>query len=222
MIVALIDSGFGLLPTAAWLRRLRPELDLLLSLDPDGAPWGPKSEDWVSRRVVAAAEVAIGEGAEVIVLPCNTATVCSSVAIWATAATTASQYQADLVERFRNGAEVVGVACLGLAESIDRGDRDGALEAIAAAAEQTPARVEGVVLGGTHYPLVVDEIAAALPAGVRLFDSSEAVAAQTLRRIDALGRPSAGTGAVRVLLSGRPGELPPRAATFDSGRELVS
>lgn len=251
MIVALIDSGLGLLPTAAWLRRLRPELDLLLSLDPDGAPWGPKSEEWVELRVVAAAEVAVAEGAEVVVLPCNTATVsavdavrerlgstipvigtvpaikpaaaaCSSVAIWATAATTASQYQADLVERFRNGAEVVGVACLGLAEAIDRGDRDGALTAIAAAAEQTPARVEGVVLGCTHYPLVVDEIVAALPAGVRLFDSSEAVAAQTLRRIDALGRPAAGTGAVRVLLSNRPGELPPRAATFDSGRELVS
>nr|WP_206072491.1 aspartate/glutamate racemase family protein [Antrihabitans stalactiti] len=241
----------GLLPTAAWLRRLRPELDLLLLLDPDGAPWGPKPEDWVSQRVVGAAEVAVGEGAEVVVLPCNTATVsavdavrerlgasipvigtvpaikpaaaaCSSVAIWATAATTASQYQADLVDQFGNGAEVVGVACLGLAEAIDRGDRDGALSAIAAAAEQTPERVEAVVLGCTHYPLVADEIAAALPAGTRLFDSSEAVAAQTLRRIDALGRPWAGTGAVRVLLSGRPGELPPRAAAFDSGRELVS
>ncbi len=114
MIVALIDSGFGLLPTAAWLRTLRPDLDLLLSLDPDGRPWGPKTEEWVIERVLATADDAVRRGAEVVVLPCNTATVtavaavrarlgdgipvigtvpaikpaaavCSSVAIWATA-----------------------------------------------------------------------------------------------------------------------------------------
>ena len=39
MIVALIDSGLGLLPTGAWLRKLRPELDLLLQTDPDGTVW---------------------------------------------------------------------------------------------------------------------------------------------------------------------------------------
>lgn len=250
MIVALIDSGFGLLPTAAWLRTFRPELDLLLSLDPDGAPWGPKSESWVTERVLAAADDAVARGAEVVVLPCNTATVtavdlvrarlgddipvigtvpaikpaaaaCSSVAIWATAATTASQYQADLIARFGNGAEVVGIACHGLADSIDRGDRAAARAAIAAAAAATPERVEGVVLGCTHYPLVVDDIVAALPTGVRLFDSAEAVAAQVLRRIDALGRPAPGTGAVSVVLSGRPGELPSAASAFDSGRVLL-
>ena len=249
MIVALIDSGFGMLPTAAWLRKLRPELDLLLSMDPDGAPWGPKPEDWVTQRVVGKAVDAVARGAEVVVLPCNTATVtavdavrtelgdaipvigtvpaikpaaavCNSVAIWATAATTASQYQADLIERFGGGADVVGIACLGLAEAIDRGDAAAARAAIAAAAERTPSDVQGVVLGCTHYPLVIDEIVAALPSGARLFDSAEAVAAQTLRRIDALGRPRLGDGTVQVLLSGKPGELPAAASAFESGRIL--
>lgn len=75
VIVALIDSGLGLLPTSAWLRRLRPELDLMLSMDPDGAPWGPKPGDWVIERVVSTAERAVTRGAEVVVLPCNTASV---------------------------------------------------------------------------------------------------------------------------------------------------
>src|SRR5690606_31754879 len=75
VIVALIDSGFGLLPTAAWVRKLRPDVDLLLQLDPDGAPWGPKPEQWVVDRVVSAARTALESGAEVIVLPCNTASV---------------------------------------------------------------------------------------------------------------------------------------------------
>ncbi|MBJ8338785.1 aspartate/glutamate racemase family protein [Antrihabitans sp. YC3-6] len=249
MIVALIDSGLGLLPTAARLRKLRPELDLLLSMDPAGAPWGPKPESWVADRVVAAAEVAVANGAEVVVLPCNTATVtsvdavraqlgaaipvigtvpaikpaaavCTSFAVWATAATTASRYQADLIDRFGNGAEVFAVACHGLADAIDRGDVDSARSAVAAAAALTPRHVQGVVLGCTHYPLVIDEIAASLAPTVRLFDSADAVAAQTLRRIDALGRPSSGGGTVRVLVNGEPGELPAAAAAFDYGREL--
>ncbi|WP_054816059.1 glutamate racemase [Nocardia arizonensis] len=249
MIVALIDSGLGLLPTAAWLRTLRPDVDLLLQTDTDGAPWGPKPEPWVVERVVDAARTSLREGAEVIVLPCNTASVtalaqvraevgsavpvigtvpaikpaaavCRSVAVWATAATTASRYQADLIATFAGDAKVVGVACHGLADSIDSGDLVAAGDAIARAAEQTPCDVEGVVLGCTHYPLVMDAILAALPEGVRLFDSAQAVAAQTIRRMDALGRPSAGTGAVRVLNSGRPAELPRGAAAFESGRVL--
>ncbi|MGW5572487.1 glutamate racemase [Nocardia thailandica] len=249
MIVALIDSGLGLLPTSAWLRKLRPEVDLLLQLDPDGAPWGPKPEQWVVERVLGAARTALELGAEVIVLPCNTASVtaleqvraevgetvpvigtvpaikpaaaaCRSVAVWATAATTASTYQADLIARFAGEAKVTGVACHGLADAIDRGDLPAIADSIADAAARTPADVEGVVLGCTHYPLVVDTIMSALPAGVGLFDSAQAVAAQTLRRMDALGRPVSGTGAVRVLNSGRPGTLPAGAAAFESGRIL--
>ncbi|MFD4457044.1 glutamate racemase [Nocardia sp. NPDC058480] len=249
MIVALIDSGLGLLPTASWLRKLRPDVDLLLLLDPDGAPWGPKPEPWVIERVVGAARQAVESGAEVIVLPCNTASVtalahvraevgdsvpvigtvpaikpaaaqCNSVAVWATAATTASRYQADLIARFGGDAKVVGVACHGLADAIDRGDVTAIRESIADSAARTPADVEGVVLGCTHYPLVIDAIVAALPDGVRLFDSAQAVAAQTVRKMDELGRPTTGTGVVTVRTSGRPGELPSGAATFESGRLL--
>ncbi|MFD9546628.1 glutamate racemase [Nocardia salmonicida] len=249
MIVALIDSGLGLLPTASWLRKLRPDVDLLLLLDPDGAPWGPKPEPWVVERVVGAARQAVESGAEVIVLPCNTASVtaldhvraevgdsvpvigtvpaikpaaaqCNSVAVWATAATTASRYQADLIARFGGDAKVVGVACHGLADAIDRGDVEAIRESIADSAARTPADVEGVVLGCTHYPLVIDAIVAALPDGVRLFDSAQAVAAQTVRKMDELGRPTTGTGTVTVRTSGRPGKLPSGAATFESGRLL--
>lgn len=246
VIVALIDSGLGLLPTAAWLRKLRPDLDLLLQLDPDGAPWGPKPDRWTIERVVGAARASLDAGAEVIVLPCNTASVtalehvradvgpavpvigtvpaikpaaaaCRSVAVWATAATTASRYQADLIAKFGGEAEVTGVACHGLADAIDRGDLSAAADAIARAAEQTPDGIEGVVLGCTHYPLVADAIVATLPVGVRLFDSAQAVAAQAIRKVEGLGRPSTGQGTVRVLNSGRPGTLPPSAAAYESG-----
>lgn len=149
------------------------------------------------------------------------AAACDSVAIWATATTTGSRYQARLIEEFGNGAQVVGVACHGLADAIDAGDRAAVAAAVASAAERTPRDVQGVVLGCTHYPLVAETITAHLPAGVRLFDSAEAVARQTLRRIDSLGRPARGSGRVEVFRSGTPGELPPAAAVFEAGRELV-
>ncbi|OAK51083.1 glutamate racemase [Rhodococcus sp. Eu-32] len=250
MIVGLIDSGLGMLPTSAHLRTLRPELDLFLLMDPDGAPWGPKADEWVVDRVLGTADRAVASGAEVIVLPCNTASVTAlthlrahlgtavpvvgtvpaikpaaaehdRIAVWATAATTASAYQARLIEDFAPGRTVSAIACHGLADAIDRGDRDGISRAIDAAAAATPSDVEAVVLGCTHYPLVAAEIAAALPDGVTLFDSAEAVARQTLRRIDQLGRPASGSGAVTVSLSGRDGSLPASALAHHEGRLLA-
>src|SRR5690606_13024659 len=108
----------------------------------------------------------------------------------------------------------------GLADAIDRGDLSAATDAIARAPEQTPEGTEGVVRGCTHYPLVADTILATLPVGVRLFDSGQAVAAQAIRKVDGLGRVSTGEGTVRVLNSGRPGALPPSAATYESGLVL--
>lgn len=250
MIVGLIDSGLGMLPTSAWLKKLRPELDLILLMDPDQAPWGPKPDEWVIERVLGAVDRAMDAGAGVIVLPCNTASVTAlthvrshlgpsvpvvgtvpaikpaaavsdRIAVWATAATTASAYQARLIEEFATGREVAAIACHGLADSIDRGDADGISAAIAAAAAATPADVEALVLGCTHYPLVVTDILASLPPGVKLFDSAEAVARQTLRRIDELIDAHTGSGAVTVSLSGRPGGLPASALAYAEGRLLA-
>lgn len=249
MIVGLIDSGLGLLPTAAHLRELRPELDLILLMDPDGAPWGPKPDAWVIDRVVDAADRAVSSGAEVIVLPCNTASVTAlahvrrhlgdaipvigtvpaikpaaaasdRIAIWATAATTASAYQARLIEEFATGRSVTSVACHGLADSIDRGDTVAISAAIRAAVAATPTDVDAVVLGCTHYPLVSNEITSLLPGNVRLFDSAEAVARQTLRRIDSTGDLSVGSSELAVFLSGRAGELPASALAHREGRLL--
>lgn len=129
-----------------------------------------------------------------LVVPCNTATVTAidllrrefepdlpvvgtvpavkpaaaagrSVAVWATVRTTASAYQERLIADFANGTPVARVACPGLAEAIDHGDKDAATAAIAAAAERTPADCDSVVLGCTHYPLVAPQILERLPAG---------------------------------------------------------
>ncbi|KJK57531.1 glutamate racemase [Saccharothrix sp. ST-888] len=194
MKIALMDSGIGLLPTAAALRQLRPDVDLVLSSDPDGMPWGPRTAADITEHALACARAAAAHRPDALVVACNTASVHAlealraelepglpvigtvpaikpaaagggRVAIWATPATTGSPYQLRLIEEFGGAAaEITGIACPGLAEAIERGD-DAAIDAaVADAASRTPAGTDTIVLGCTHYELVEERIRAAVGA----------------------------------------------------------
>jgi glutamate racemase len=217
MRIALINSGLGLLAAAAELHRLRPDADLVLAMDPDGMPWGPRSPDDIASRSLACARAAATYDPDALVFACNTGTVHAldalraefepgipvvgtvpaikpaaarfgMVSIWATVATTGSAYQRQLITEFAGTAQVTPVACPGLADAIDSGDEAGTAAAIVEAAARTPADCGAVVLGCTEYELAADSIAAALP-GVAMFGSAAAIASQTLRRIGADAAP---------------------------------
>ncbi|TDQ48190.1 glutamate racemase [Actinorugispora endophytica] len=252
MRIVLVDSGIGLLSTAAALREARPDADLILSMDPDHMPWGPRSTAEITRRVLAGARAALAEGPDAVVVACNTASVHAleplraelepripvvgtvpavkpaadrggPFAIWATPATTGSPYQRGLVERFARGTAVTPVACPGLADAVERADSSSVRDAVARAAERTPADTSAVVLGCTHYDLVEEWISAVLGDGVALFTAAGAVAAQTLRRLGAEARPGAPrTGALRVYASGRPAEMPEAALRYPAGALLAA
>ncbi|MCX4694920.1 glutamate racemase [Streptomyces sp. NBC_01408] len=193
MKIALMDSGIGLLAAAAAMRRLRPDADLLLSSDPDGMPWGPRTPASLTERALAVAKAAAPHRPDALIVACNTATVHAlptlraelepvipvigtvpaikpaaaargRVAIWATPATTGSPYQRGLIRDFAAGVPVTEVPCPGLAEAVEAADQTAVATAVAAAAALTPADVTDVVLGCTHYELVEDPIRAALAA----------------------------------------------------------
>lgn len=188
-----MDSGIGLLPAAAAVRRLRPDADLLLSNDPDGMPWGPRTPEDLTGRALAVALAAAEHRPQALIVACNTATVHAlpairaalepdiavigtvpaikpaaagggKVAIWATPATTGSAYQRGLIRDFADGAEVTEVPCPGLADAVEHADPEAVDRAVAAAAALTPRDVRTVVLGCTHYELVEERILAALDA----------------------------------------------------------
>ncbi|MER6996146.1 aspartate/glutamate racemase family protein [Streptomyces sp. NPDC000410] len=191
MKIALIDSGIGLLAAAAAVRRLRPDADLVLSSDPDGMPWGPRTPDDVTEHALAAARAAASHRPEALIVACNTASVHAlpalraelepglpvigtvpaikpaaagggRVAIWATPATTGSPYQRGLIRDFADGAAVTEVPCPGLADAVQYADDAGIDRAVAAAAALTPMDVRAVVLGCTHYELVAERIRTAV------------------------------------------------------------
>jgi glutamate racemase len=249
--VAFVDSGLGLLGYADALHALRPDLGLVLSLDPDNMPYGPRTPEEVQRLILASARATLPHEPDAIVVACNTASVHGlgalraelepavpvigtvpairpaaaaggPVAVWATAATTSSDYLRGLVDAFAADVETYAVAALGLAEAIESGDSLAVDECIAYAASQTPAGVRSLVLGCTHYGLVADRIVAALGQGVTIHDSPVAVARQTLRRIGLEPAPDATeAGVEEVLLSGRPGALPASWGAYPAGERLL-
>ncbi|MFF3768271.1 glutamate racemase [Streptomyces sp. NPDC001922] len=187
MKIALMDSGIGLLAAAAAVRRLRPDAALVLSSDPDGMPWGPRTPEYATEHALACAEAAAAHRPDALIVACNTASVQAlptlraalepglpvigtvpavkpaaagggPVAIWATPATTGSPYQRDLIAEFADGVATTGVPCPGLADAVQRGDEEAIDAAIAAAAALTPRDVRAVVLGCTHYELVAERI----------------------------------------------------------------
>ncbi|MGW3104000.1 glutamate racemase [Streptomyces sp. NPDC001100] len=191
MKIALMDSGIGLLAATAAVRRVRPDVDLVLSLDPDGMPWGPRTPEDLTRRALAVAEAAAAHRPDALIVGCNTATVHALTAlrdllepgipvigtvpaikpaaaggtpfaIWATPATTGSPYQRGLIEDFADGVPVTEVPCWGLAEAVEHADETAIDAAIAAAAALTPDDVTTVVLGCTHYEIVAERIRAAV------------------------------------------------------------
>ncbi|GLW73361.1 glutamate racemase [Kitasatospora phosalacinea] len=247
--IALVDSGIGLLAAAAAIRRARPDADLVVSCDPDGMPWGPRTPEDITAHALACARAAVEHRPEALVVACNTATVHALarlrtefepglpvigtvpaikpaaaaggvVAIWATSRTTGSAYQRGLITEFGGGAEVHEVACPGLAEAVERADEAAIAAAVASAAARTPAGTTDVVLGCTHYELIDDRIAAALTGPVRLHGSADAIAAQTLRRLDP-GTPPGG-GTLTVLHSGRPSALQAEALAYPQGALLTA
>jgi glutamate racemase len=189
--IALMDVGIGLLPAAAAVRRLRPDADLVLSSDPDGMPWGPRTPEDITVRALAVAEAAATHRPDALIVACNTATVHAlsalrarlepgvpvigtvpavkpaaagggPVAIWATPATTGSPHQRHLIDTFADGVRVTEVACPGLSDAVESADDAAIGLALADAVERTPADVRAVVLGCTHYELVAESIRAAL------------------------------------------------------------
>ncbi|NJQ07151.1 glutamate racemase [Streptomyces lonarensis] len=187
MRIALIDSGLGQLPAAAALRRLRPDASLVLSADPEGMPWGPRTPEDITRRALACARAAARTGPDALVVACNTASVHAlealraelepgvpvvgtvpavkpaaagggPVAVWATPATTGSGYQRRLIDRFAAGVDTTEVPCHGLADAVEQADPGAVARAVKAAAALTPTDVTDVVLGCTHYELVGERI----------------------------------------------------------------
>ena len=129
-------------------------------------------------------------GMEPAVKPAAEHTQSGLVGVLATPATFQGALYASVLERFANGVQVLQHTCPGLVGQIEQGNLDG---------EQTRAilddalrpmldrEIDTVVLGCTHYPLVIPLIEQIVGEKVRVIDPAPAVAKQAQRLLNAGG-----------------------------------
>lgn len=114
------------------------------------------------------------------------------VGVLGTGITLASPRFQRLLEEHGQGAHVITQPCAGLALAIESGDlRSAAIhELVQRYCEPLrQAGVDTVVLGCTHYAFIRDSIEAAMGPDVKVMDTAEAVARQTVRVLEKVRRP---------------------------------
>jgi glutamate racemase len=151
-------------------------------------------------------------GLEPALKPAVRETKVGRVGVMATRGTIGSARFQRLVDNYAQGVQVVRDPCPGLADMVEDGmlagpELEARLEDYVAPLRE--AGVDTVVLGCTHYVFVRDAIQRALP-GVRLLDSSEAIARRTRQILaESASLERAGTGSLRLLTTGDPAEVAP-------------
>jgi len=154
--IGVFDSGVGGFTVLRELRELLPTARLRYLADTAYAPYGNRTPDDIRARSVAITEHLVAQGAELIVIACNTATAHAietlrarwpalpfvgtepgikpavaatrngRIGLLATPSTAASARLQALIERHANGREVVVQGCPGVVDRIEAGDLDSA------------------------------------------------------------------------------------------------
>ena len=151
--IGVFDSGVGGLSVLKHIRAALPRHDLLYVADSGHVPYGDKTPDYIRERSLALTQFLIAEGADAVVIACNTATAAAAVllrerftlpivamepavkpavaatrggvvGVLATVGTLESARFAALLEQYSGAVEIVVQACPGLVEQVEAGELD--------------------------------------------------------------------------------------------------
>lgn len=243
-MIGVFDSGIGGLSVLLRIRERLPAADLLYLADQARAPYGHRSLHEVRAYAVEIAGRLIDEGADVVVVACNTASAAAlhelrrihpqvpfvgmepavkpaaatsrsgTIGVLATAATFQGELFASVVDRHARGVRVVAEPCTGWVELVEAGIVEG---------PEAEAAVR------SHLEPVLDDGADTLVLGCThfpfLLDQIRAVAGPDVPIIDpseavarrvaeVAGDRAAGSGTLRLATTGDPHLFGRRAAAL--------
>ena len=144
----------------------------------------------------------------------------STIAVVATRRTVETGCYPIEIRKRRPDITVVQQACPELAGSIERGlprrdVRELVEQYVGELLNSVATPPDAVILGCTHYPLVTDLFAAALPCGVRIIHQPQATADALVRYLERHAEYDPGRASVRrFLTTGRPGAQSSLVAAF--------
>ncbi|EKD76086.1 MAG: hypothetical protein ACD_43C00229G0003 [uncultured bacterium] len=205
-MIGIYDSGIGGLGIFNAIKQVLPTVSILYFGDTYYFPFGDRSNAEI-RRITLDGLRKIEPRCNIIVIACNTASVNdldyyrehihvplvgvvpviktaaqltknNQIALLATPVTIAAEYTDRLIHEFAHNKTVHKIACSGLASRIEYGSITAQdLEQYVTAIGQS----DIIVLGCTHYTLIKGKIQRLVGPDVKVIDSNEAVARQTLR-----------------------------------------
>lgn len=149
--IGVFDSGVGGLSVLRHIRQLLPGERLIYVADSAHVPYGDKSREYIEERSIIIARFLQQQGAEAIVIACNTASAAAAatlrsqfdipiiamepavkpavaasrngiVGVLATTGTLASARFAALLERYAGEVEIITQGCPGLVEQVEKGE----------------------------------------------------------------------------------------------------
>lgn len=225
--IGFLDSGIGGITVLNEAIRLLPNENYLFFSDSKNNPYGDKSDGEIISRCLEISDFFIKEKkCKAIVIACNTAsakaaksmraaypqipiaaiepaykvvhdeTPKGATLIMATKGTIKSEKFRRLYYSYYNHNTSIH-ACPGLADLIENGTESEILDYLEKTLSPYRGRVDNVVLGCTHYPLVKEEISSVL-GSVRFFDGANGVARRLKYLLRENGMLNGQNGAGRV------------------------
>ncbi len=212
MRVGIFDSGVGGLTVLGAIRKLFPQVDIVYLGDTARVPYGNRSPETVIRYSLECADFLLGRDIDVLVVACNTASSYSldalsefsdvpvvgvvepgvkealrhtegRVGVIGTRATVKSGSYQRLLRSF--GAQVFAKSCPLFVPLVEEGLLEGEITERVARMylEELKGKIDTLILGCTHYPLLKPVIRKVLD-GIHIVDSSEAVAKELLDLVE--------------------------------------
>ena len=206
--IGFFDSGLGGLTILSEVYQMLPNEQLIYLADSKNAPYGKKSKEEIIALSIKNTEKLIDLGCKMIVVACNTATTnaikylrenysipfigiepaikpaalnskSDKVGVLATKGTLSSELFMLTAKKFEN-TQFIEVEGAGLVEIVENGELEKAMPLLEQyLGEMLTKGIDTVVLGCTHYPMLIPIIKNILPEHIAFIDSGEAVARQT-------------------------------------------
>lgn len=210
-MIGVYDSGIGGLSVWRELYRIMPGEDYMYVADSACCPYGEKPRNFIIERGEKIVQYLIDNGAELVVVACNTATAAAIdflrkkfdipfvgmepavkpaaslsrsgvIGVLATANTFKGSLYQETMHKYASDVKVVEKIGYGLVEAIEKGEIPFALIK-KYVGEILAEGADVIVLGCTHYPFLEREISELAGPSVKILNPAHAIALQTQRLI---------------------------------------
>jgi glutamate racemase len=218
MPIGFLDSGVGGLSVMKEAIKIMPYENYIYFGDSKNAPYGTKRVEEVRQLTFDAVEFLLNKGVKGIVVACNTATSVAvadlrkmypdlplvgiepavkpavelnkqgNILIMATPMTLRETKFNNLLNKYRELANIIPVPCAGLMEFIEAGILNGTeLEVYLNEKLSSYNNISSIVLGCTHYPFVKDLISKIVGEDIVILDGGVGTSREIKRRLDIKG-----------------------------------